>query len=133
MIMRPQAPPHFEETVKRLTSDMKEAERYLVYADLQQGTLEGLSEAVDKVRATTWAVLNSAVDQFSGPPGMIVLTTHRVQRALALMSALNEELDAGHVKPTTQGVADLHTTLGVVYKKLYYLLTGKPAPEPEKS
>lgn len=127
MIMRPQAPPQFEETVKRLTLDLMAAERYLVYADLSQSTLEGLSEAVDKTRSTVWAVLNASVDQF-GETGTIVLTSHRIQRAVALLSTLDDEIDSGHIKPTTQNVKELNRLLGVMYKKLHYLLTGKPAP-----
>lgn len=124
-----QVPSRFNHTLKRLTLDMQEADRYLVYAELPQDTLEGLSSAVDHLRATCWAVLNSVVDEFSNSQrATVILTSHRMQRAAQLMAALIEEVDAGRIARTTQGVEELRNTLGVVYKKLHYLTTGKPAP-----
>lgn len=125
-------PPRFEETVKRLIVDLEWAEGYLVFAALPQSTLEGLSRAVDKARATVWAVLNSVVDEFSDSQrATIILTSHRIQRAQTLLSALNDELDGGNINRDTKGVEELRGTLGLVYKKLHHLATGKPAPPPE--
>lgn len=130
---RTRVPPRFHETIRRLTLDVREADRYLIHADLPEGTLEELSEAVDHLRATVWAVLNATVDEFGeSQRATIVLTSHRIQRAQALMTALIEEIDAGHISRTTQGVEELRSTLGLAYKKLHYLMTGKPVP-PEAS
>ena len=126
---RTQVPPRFNETLKRMTLDMQEADRLLVYAELPQTTLEGLSQAVDHLRATCWAVLNSVVDEFSDTQrATVILTSHRLQRAQTLMGTLIEEIDSGNLTRETKGVEDLRNTLGVAYKKLYYLTTGKPAP-----
>lgn len=123
------APPRFNETLKRLTLDIKEAERYLVYAELPQETLEGVSEAVDHLRATCWATLNSVVDEFSDTQrATVILTSHRIQRALTLLNSLMEEIDAGRIERRAKNVDELRNLLGVVYKKLHYLTTGKPAP-----
>ncbi|OFV85855.1 MAG: hypothetical protein A2620_04280 [Acidobacteria bacterium RIFCSPHIGHO2_01_FULL_67_28] len=122
-------PPRFNESLKRLTLDMQEATRLLVHAELPQDTLEGLSQAVDHLRSTCWAVLNSVVDEFSDAQrATVILTSHRIQRTTQLMDSLNEEVDAGRLTRQTQGVDGLRNTLGVVYKKLHYLTTGKPAP-----
>ncbi len=127
--MRVQIPPNFEATVKRLTTELKEAERYLVFADLPASTLEALSEAVDKIRSTGWAVLNSLADQFSGSQqGAIVLTSNRIQRTVSLLGTLVEEIDGGRITPATQDVDKLRNILGIAYKKLHYASTGKPAP-----
>ena len=122
-------PPRFNESLKRLTLDMQEATRLLVHAELPQDTLEGLSQAVDHLRSTCWAVLNSVVDEFSDAQrATVILTSHRIQRTTQLMDSLNEEVDAGRLTRQTQGVDGLRNTLGVVYKKLHYLPPGKPAP-----
>jgi len=127
--MRAQVPANFNETVKRLITEIKEAERYLVFADLPATTLEALSEAVDKLRATGWAVLNSLADQFSGgQQASIVLTSNRIQRTVSLLSALVEEIDAGRLTSNTKDVDRLRATLGMAYKKLHYATTGKSAP-----
>ena len=127
--MRVQVPANFNETIKRLTTEIKEAERYLVFADLPASTLEALSEAVDKLRATSWAVLNSLADQFSGSQqGSIVLTSNRIQRTVSLLSSLVEEIDAGRIDPNTKDVDRLRASLGMAYKKLHYATTGKSAP-----
>ena len=123
------APPRFNESLKRLTLDMEEATRFLVHAEVPQETLEGMSRAVDHLRSTCWAVLNSVVDELSDAQrATVILTSHRIQRTTQLMDSLNEEVDAGRVNRQTQGVDGLRNTLGVVYKKLHYLTTGKPAP-----
>jgi len=123
------APPRFNESLKRLTLDMEEATRFLVHAEVPQETLADMSRAVDHLRSTVWAVLNSVVDEFSDAQrATVILTSHRVQRASQLMDSLNEEVDAGRLNRQTQGVDGLRNTLGVVYKKLHYLTTGKPAP-----
>ncbi len=123
------APPRFNESLKRLTLDMEEATRFLVHAEVPQETLEGMSRAVDHLRSTCWAVLNSVVDEFSDAQrATVILTSHRVQRAAQLMDSVNEEVDAGRINRQTQGVDGLRNTLGVVYKKLHYLTTGRPAP-----
>jgi len=122
-------PPRFNESLKRLVLDMQEADRCLVYAEVPQETLAGISQAVDHLRATCWAVLNSVVDEFSDTQrATVILTSHRMQRAAQLMTALAEEIDAGRISRETQGVEELRNTLGVAYKKLYYLTTGKAAP-----
>lgn len=122
-------PARFEETLERLVNDLKEADRYLVFADLPEAQLGRLSEAVDHVRATVWAVLNSLVDEFHHGEGpRLVLTSHRVQRARALMRALSEEIDARRVTRLTSGVQELEAAMGIVYKKLHYLRTGRPIP-----
>lgn len=126
---RTQVPPRFADTLKRLTLELKEADRYLVFADLPQNTLEGLSEAVDHLRGTVWAVLNSTVDEFSNSQrASVLLTSHRIQQTHALVDALVEEIDAGRITKSTRGVEELRNALAVVYKKLYYLTTGTPAP-----
>lgn len=126
---RTRVPPRFDETIKRLTLELKEAERYLVFSELPENTLEGLSEAVDHLRGTVWAVLNSVVDEFSSSQrAAILLTSHRIQRAQGLLGSLDEEIDAGRVTRSTAGVEELRATLARIYKKLHYLLTGKPAP-----
>lgn len=128
-VERTRVAPRFEETIKRLTLNLKEATRYLVFADLPQSTLEGLSGAVDHLRTTVWAVLNSTVDEFSdGHRATIVLTSHRMQRSQALMGALSDEIDAGHVTASTPGGEELLAALGLVYKKLHFLRTGASLP-----
>lgn len=130
--MRTQVPKNFDATIKRLVTEMKEVERYLVFADLPHHTLEALGEAVDKLRGTCWAVMNSMVDQFGGgEPATIVLTSNRIQRTTALLSSITDEIDAGRITPSTNGVEQLRTTLGVAYKKLHYATTGKSVPSEE--
>jgi hypothetical protein len=126
---RTRVPPRFNETVKRLTLELQEANRHLVFADLPQDTVEELSQTVDHVRSTVWAVLNSMVDEFASTQrATVILTSHRIQRAQALMAAINAEIDAGHLTRSTQGIEELRNMLAVAYKKIHYLLTGKPAP-----
>lgn len=126
---RVQVPPRFNETIKHLTLGLQEADRYLVYAELPQDTLDGLSQAVDHLRGTVWAVLNSVVDEFSDSQrASVLLTSHRLQRAQQLTDAVIGEIDAGNITRTTQGTEKLRTTLGVAYKKLHFVLTGKAAP-----
>ncbi|MGH9863111.1 MAG: hypothetical protein ACRD35_06775 [Candidatus Acidiferrales bacterium] len=120
-------PPNFEENLKHLTVNLKETDRYLVHARLPQDTLEGFSEAVDQVRTTVWAVLNSVVDEFStSEQATALLTSHRIQRTQALINAITGEIDAGQITRTTPGVSELFTALGVTYKKLHYVVMGKP-------
>lgn len=126
---RIQVPPRFDHTIKRLTLDLQEADRYLVHAELPQATVEGLSQAVDHVRGTVWAVLNSVVDEFSDSQrATVILTSHRIQRAQTLINSIIEEIDAGRIARDTKGVEELRNLLGVAYKKLYFLTTGKAAP-----
>ncbi|MGH7754423.1 MAG: hypothetical protein ACREN5_16585, partial [Gemmatimonadales bacterium] len=76
-----------------------------------------------------WAVLNSVVDEFSDSQrATVILTSHRMQRARTLITTIVEEIDAGNITSTTQGAEELRSTLGLAYKKLHYLATGKPAP-----
>lgn len=129
MTKRTEVPPDFDQSLKRLTLELKEADRHLVFAELPQTTLEPLSEAVDHVRSTIWAVLNSLVDEFSNTQrATILLTSHRIQRAHALMDAISSEIDAGRITRTTAGADELRNALAIVYKKIHYLTTGKPAP-----
>jgi len=122
-------PPDLDQRVKRVTTDLKEIENCLVYADLPVPTLEAFSEALDKARGTNWAVLNSTVDQFSNiGQAALVLTSHRVQRMLALLGDLEEEMDAGRVNSQLEGAGQLLIRLGVTHKKLHYIITGKTAP-----
>ena len=122
-------PPDLDQRVKRVTADLREIEGYLVYADLPVPTLEGFSEALDKARTTNWAVLNSTVDQFSNiGQAAQVLTSHRIQRTLALLGDLGEEMDAGRVNAQLEGAGQLLVRLGVTHKKLHYIITGKTAP-----
>ncbi len=125
-----QVPEHFEENLRRLTLDCKEATRYLVHAELPERTVEELSEAVDHLRGTVWAVLNSLVDEFSDAQrARLVLTSHRIQRAQALLEALNDEIETRRITGATAGVRELLAAMGRVYKKLHYLTTGKVAPD----
>ena len=119
-------PPNFEENLKHLTVNLKETDRYLVHARLPQDTLEGFSEAVDQVRTTVWAVLNSVVDEFSTSEATALLTSHRIERTQALINAITGEIDAGQITRSTPGVSELFTVLGVAYKKLHYVVMGKP-------
>ena len=126
---RTRVPPRFNETVKRLTLELQETDRCLIFSDLPQATLEGLSQTVDHLRATVWAVLNSLVDEFGDSQrATVILTSHRIQRAQTLMASLNDEMDAGNITRSTQGVEELRNLLALAYKKLYFLTTGKPAP-----
>lgn len=124
-------PEAFERSLRRLTVDLKEADRLLADARLPRETLEELSETVDHLRATTWAVMNALGDDLSHPhEAPTLLTAHRIQRTRALLLALNAEIDTGHVTPDASGTRDLCTALGTTYKKLHYLLHGKAvAPE----
>lgn len=129
MAKRTEVPPRFEHMVKRLVLDIQEVDRHLVFAHLPQGVLESLSQAVDHLRATCWAVLNSVADEFSdGSRATVILTSHRIQRSTQLMGTLMDEMDAGHITRSTQGVERLRNEVGRVYKKLHYLTTGQPAP-----
>lgn len=128
-----QVPLRFHQNVKRVVLDMQEVDRHLVFAGLPQQTLEDLSQAVDHLRATCWAVLNSVVDEFADSQrATVILTSHRIQRATQLIGALMEEIDAGRLTRSTQGIEELRNQLGRAYKKLHYLTTGKAAP-PEPS
>lgn len=128
-LMRPTIPPDLEQRVKRVSADLMEIESYLIHADLPREALEALSEAVDKTRSTNWAVLNSTIDQFTNvsQPAM-VLTSHRVQRTLALLGEMQEEMDAGRIDSKVEGAGQLLVRLGVTHKKMHYILTGKTAP-----
>ncbi|MGH9804650.1 MAG: hypothetical protein ACRD4D_05720 [Candidatus Acidiferrales bacterium] len=122
-------PPDFESTVKRLTLDLRIADRHLVHARLPQRTLEEMSEGVDLIRSTLWAVLNSVADDFSvSHEATALLTSHRMQRSLALLEALVEEIDAGRIHRSTPGLEGLSNLLGTVYKKCHYVLQHRPAP-----
>jgi len=95
---KPQIPEHFDHHLKRLVLELKDADRYLPAARLPQPTLEELSETIDHLRATTWAVLTSIVDEFSdAQQAPTLLTAHRLQRTRALLQALQEEIDTGHL------------------------------------
>lgn len=121
-------PPDFEPTIKRLTLDLRAADRHLVHARLPQQTLQEMSESVDLLRSTIWAVLNSVADEFSAShQATALLTSHRMQRTLALLGALIEEIDAGRIHNTASGLETLTNTLGTVYKKCHYLLAHRPA------
>jgi len=126
-------PQDFDQALKRLTLDLRETERYLASAGLPQKTLEELSETIDHIRATTWAVLSSVSDEFSDPhQAPTLLTAHRIQRTRSLLLALTAEMDTGHIKSSTNGAHDLCTALGAIYKKLHYLIHGKPIPPEER-
>jgi hypothetical protein len=126
-------PAGFDRTMRRLTLDLKEADRFLSAAGLPQKSLEDLSETVDHLRATTWAVMNAVSDDIGdAKEAPTLLTTHRIQRTRALLLALNAEMDTGHISPNTAGVTDLCTALGTTYKKVHYLLHGKPIPPEER-
>jgi hypothetical protein len=127
------APGGFERTLRRLTLDLKEADRFLSSAGLPHKTLEELSETVDHLRATTWAVMNAVSDDIGdAKEAPTLLTTHRIQRTRALLLALNAEMDTGHVAAQTAGAHDLCTALGTTFKKLHYVLHGKPVPPEER-
>lgn len=122
-------PPDFEATIKRLTLELRTADRHLVHARLSQDTLQEISESIDLIRSTIWAVLNSVADEFSvGHQATALLTSHRMQRSLALLGAISEEIDARRIHATTPGLDSLSTLLGNVYKKCHYILTNRPAP-----
>lgn len=126
---RPQVPENFDQILKRLVLDLKEADRSLTSARLPQPTLEELSETIDHLRATTWAVLNSVVDDFSDvEQAPTLLTAHRLQRTCALLLALNAAMDTRLLTGSTPGVDQLAAALGATYKKLHFILHGKPAP-----
>jgi len=126
-------PEGFDQTLKRLTLGLREAERNLASGGLPQKTLEELSETIDHIRATTWAVLNSVSDEFSDPhQAPTLLTAHRIQRIRSLLLALSAEMDSGHIKPSTAGASELCASLGATYKKLHYLIHGKPVPREER-
>lgn len=120
-------PPNFEENIRQMTLNLREANRYLVHARLSQSTLEPFSETIDHIRTTLWGVLNSIVDEFStSDQATAVLTSHRIQRAQALMLAITAEIDAGQIRRSTEGTSELCTALGVAYKKLHYVVVGRP-------
>lgn len=126
---RSQIPDNFDHILKRLFLDLKEADRSLTSARLPQRTLEELSETIDHLRATTWAVLNSVVDDFSDvEQAPTLLTAHRLQRTCALLLALNAEMDSRQLTGSTPGADQLAAALGATYKKLHFILHGKPAP-----
>jgi len=126
-------PEAFERSLRRLTLDLKEADRLLADAGLRPETLEELSETVDHLRATTWAVMNAVSDDLSDPrEAPTLLTAHRIQRTRALLLALNTEIDTGHITAEASNTNDLCTALGMTYKKLHYLLHGKPVPPEER-
>ncbi len=128
----PRSPEAFDHLLKRLTLELKEADRHLTAARLPLATLEQLSESVDHIRATTWAALNSVADEFTDAAETpTLLTAHRLQRLRALLQALREEMDAGHINRAAEGVDELCAALGMAYKKLHYLVHSKPAPPEE--
>ena len=123
-------PERFEKNLKRLTLDCKEATRFLVHAQLPEQTVEELSEAVDHLRATVWAVLNSLADEFSDAQrARLILTSHRIQRAKGLLEALNDEVESRRITGATAGLRELLAVMGRIYKKLHYLTTEKAAPD----
>jgi hypothetical protein len=124
---------NFDQLLKRLTTELKQADRHLTGARLPQATLEELSESVDHIRATTWAALNSIADEFTDAEQTpTLLTLHRIQRLRALLNTLGEEMDTGHINRSAAGAEELCAALGLAYKKLYYLIHGKPVPSEEK-
>lgn len=127
------SPDAFERTLRRLTLNLKDADRFLAEANLPHHTLEELSETVDHFRATTWSVLNAISDDFSDPrEAPTLLTAHRIQRTRALLLALNAEMDTGHMTGKTPNAEELCSALGATYKKLHYLLYGKAVPPEER-
>ncbi len=131
---KPQTPPEdLVHTMRRMTLDLREADRKLPHAGLPQAVLDELSEAVDGFRSTLWAVLNSVSDDFSDPKtAPTLLTTHRIRRTGALLQALNLEMDTGRVTGATNGAPDLCNALGAAYKKLHYVVHRKPVPPEER-
>lgn len=129
----PRAPEDFDHLLKRLSLELKAADRHLTGTRLPQATLEELSESVDHIRATTWAALNAVADEFTDAEQTpTLLTLHRIQRLRSLLNALGEEMDTGHINRSATGAEELCAALGLAYKKLYYLIHGKPAPSEEK-
>lgn len=121
-------PPDFEAAIKRLTLDLRSADRHLVHARLPQDTVQDMSESVDLIRSTLWAVLNSVADEFSvSHQATALLTSHRMQRTQALLEAVIKEIDSGRIHSATLGLEALSNILGTVYKKSHYLLARRPA------
>lgn len=122
-----------EKTLRRLTLDLKDADRFLAEANLPHQALEELSETVDHFRATTWAALNAIGEDLADlREAPTLLTAHRIQRARTLLLALNAELDTGHMTAKTPGVEELSSALGATYKKLHYVLYHKAVPPEER-
>jgi len=119
-----------DQRIKSVALDLRELERQLMFARVHVETVEELSKAVDNIRNTIWALLNSVdmAEHFTqAGRATTVLTAHRIQRATSLCELLTEEIDSGNVAGDTKGVAELRKALAVAYKKLNYLL--KPEPE----
>jgi len=118
-----------DQRIKSLTLDLRALERQLLFARVHVEPVEELSKAVDNLRNTIWALLNSAdmAEHFThaGRAGT-VLTAHRIQRATTLCDLLTEEIDSGNVAVDTKGVVELRKALAIAYKKLNYLLKAEP-------
>lgn len=119
---RPQA---VDDRIRALALDLLELERQLIRSRVDAHALEELSKAVDHIRNTIWAMLNSAdmAEAFiEVGSATAVLTALRVQRATSLGQLVVEEIDSGNLTLQTKGADELRKSLAICYKKLSRLL-----------
>jgi len=114
-----------DDRIRTLALDLFALDRELIHSRVSVEALEELSKAVDHIRNTVWAMLNSA--EMAGTfieAGFAasVLSAHRLQRATTLAQLVVEEMDAGNFTPRTKGIAELRNALAVAYKRLSRLL-----------
>ena len=118
-------PAAIDDRIRGLALDVAELERQLIRSRVDVQALEELSKAVDHIRNSIWAMLNSATMAESFiEAGTVagVLTALRVNRATSLGQLVIDEIDSGNLTPQTKGVAELRNALAVCYKKLSRLL-----------
>lgn len=126
-------PGNFGETVRELSDTLREVDNALPFADLPQPALESLSDAVDQIRNTLWAVLGSLSEDLAArqkPAGP--LTTHHIRRARSVMHTIMEEIDSGNITPSTPEAEELSTVLSATHKKLNYFLHGRAPVQKDK-
>lgn len=114
-----------DDRIRGLALDLSALDRELIRSRVDVHAIEEFSKAVDHIRNTIWAMLNSAdmTESFiEAGSAAGVLTALRVQRATSLGQLVVEEIDAGSLTPKTKGVDDLRKILAVAYKKLSRLL-----------
>lgn len=114
-----------DDRIQTIALDVLALDRQLMRGRVEVQSIEQLSRAVDHIRNTIWALLNSSemADAFiEAGSASTVLTAHRVQRATSLTELLVEEIDAGRLTPQTKSVEELRKILAIAYKKLSRLL-----------
>lgn len=126
-------PENLGETVRALTDTLHEVDHALPFAGLPQPSLEALSDAVDQLRSTLWAVLGSLSEDLAARQTHAgLLTTHHIRRARSVLHTVMEEIDSGNITRSTPEADELATVLSATNKKLSYFLHGRAPVQQDK-